>query len=180
MDPRKIEEKAEAVIGSTFPEDEDLTLPISLSEILKKYSFKVKYVTFDQDKIKKLLGSSSKNIVAALLEKTIFISKLLSAVDQKLAIAHELGNHFANDLESVLTSKKDLRVNDSQDTKPEIITANLFATALLMPKDLVIGIWQDAGNISLMSQLFLVDESVMLWRLYNLGVIYDPIKKLTK
>ena len=99
---------------------------------------------------------------------TINLSHATSPKRDIFTIAHELG-HFV--LHSKLGKIK-IKAQRSADTNDAEREANSFASAFLMPKDLVKEQFKILdGNISDMAELFNVSILAMTWRCKNLKLI---------
>ena len=107
-------------------------------------------------------------VVMKIKEKTVFVLNKAKPLNrQRFTIAHELGHIFLKhdirdfyDPESVREEElQDVHIESSKSTKE--IEADIFASELLVPYDLLKQFKDDIKNIELLSKKFLVSKDVI-------------------
>ncbi len=143
--------------------------PIDPMHIAKSLGIGVYNADFTNDSISGMLRRSGG-------ETQILVNEVHAIERIRYTVAHELG-HF--DLHSGMTDSfvdTDLdfyrREADSDDPvkKRVEVQANMFAAALLMPRQLVIDAYNVSPHCALLAEMFFVSKSAMTFRVANLGL----------
>ncbi len=158
----EIELKTRDILEQVVGDITSIDPPVDLAQILKYYNLKLAMAGFKDPQVAGAFDDST---------KTIYLLKNDSSKRQMFTVAHELGH-------ILLGHKKKFDIfyrhqatefngTDAQEEK----AANFFAASLLMPKELVIKLWNKYQDIELFAAYFGVSRSAAFWRLKNLGLI---------
>ncbi len=162
MDNRaqEIEEKAEEVLRSVYPEK--LELPISLEKILEYFKLNLKSGNFQKSE---LAGAIDRE------NNTIYVARDDPYTRKAFTVAHELGHFILHKNKSrELFYRRQVISLDQEDSSDEK-EANFFAASLLMPLDLIKKYFSLTKNLKELSTVFGVSPSAVHWRLKNLGLV---------
>lgn len=148
--------------------------PVPIERIIKKYQIVLQYAPFEEDLSGMAYINSGISIIA--------VNALHSPNRQRFSAAHELGHHLLHPdiISEAVHVDKGMRVllRDgvaSQGSDPVEIQANVFASELLMPKDLLIKALDedevdvhDDAKIEALAKKFRVSASALRIRLGGL------------
>ena len=155
---RALAEQKAAAIHLLYPET--CVLPINPIEVARKLGVDV----FVDDTKENLDGwyNAEKN--------AIYLNTKMPLLRRRFTVCHELGHavlgHGTKERSNVKTYSKERY-------DPDEVEANIFATCLLMPKNIV-GICVDAAmNLDQMCRLFGVSNRAMTIRLKQLGYLHE-------
>jgi Zn-dependent peptidase ImmA (M78 family) len=136
-------------------------------------------------------------------KKAIIINKnVIPAQRKNFTIAHELGHHFlkhcviGDSMECKVVERSEIDDNFSSENKRKEQEANVFASCFLMPKEMIMPIFQEALKITdrvkygrfyldnqpcnisdwqiccaLFQNQFKVTKTALKWRLYFMGIL---------
>lgn len=163
METRDIKDKADALRRETG----QLSAPIDVVSIAAAKGIRVYGATFRG------------NDISGMLRKNAGVTEILVAADhvytrKRYTIAHELGHfilHGAGSREFVDTALDFYRRDDSTvhpAKKREEIQANIFASHLLMPTELLLQSLRVTRDPRALADLFKVSEIAMNFRIANL------------
>lgn len=114
---------------------------------------------------------------------TIFINTIKSETRQHFTLGHELGHYFLH--QDILRAEKGIvdpdrsvegsvmlyRLDDEMAEQVER-EANVFATSLIMPADLITQGWRSLGDVEELARIFKVSVVSMSIRLAELGLVH--------
>lgn len=93
-----------------------------------------------------------------------------SPTRKRYTLAHELG-HYELHLDHGRRHRSDALHRADSSALPSLERqANSFAADLLMPRDVVIDLWQKGQTVETLASQFQVSRAAMRWRLHNLGL----------
>jgi Zn-dependent peptidase ImmA (M78 family) len=147
------------------------SLPVDLITLANQEGIKVHNAKFSEDQISAMIAKRGTNI-------TILVNQSDHPNRKRFSIAHELGHHFLHLLEDgeIIDTEIDLfRGEFSGEStvkqRSKEIEANQFASALLMPADLVKKYYSEKTiDLSELARLFRVSEEAMGYRITQLGL----------
>jgi Zn-dependent peptidase ImmA (M78 family) len=157
----QIEAITREIIGNYFGDISKIEPPINVARILEANNLNLAQATFDDPTIS---GAYNK------ANKTVYVNVNDSKTRQFFTVAHELG-HFYLEPDKTEDIFYRSQLNDFRDTDGSEQEANWFATALLMPKEIVEKIWKQDKDEDLIAAYFGVSFSAAHWRLKNLRLI---------
>ena len=169
-------EAASILYDAIFDKDENKKTGIfttNLEEILDKLHIRAYYA--DMTEVFPDAINAKDNISACIIndngERIIYINKYDGPRRQRFSVAHEIGHYILRHLEDnggdVLYRNQIASLGiDSRE-----ISANRFASSLLMPKYLVERMYEMGFNIEMMADAFLVSKQVVRYRLEQLRLI---------
>lgn len=163
--PQKIEQTADD-LRMAYDGSDDFT---DVTKIAREIGLTVYEVLFNQKDIDGMIATEDS-------KTSIYVNKGNSEVRKRFTIAHEIGHYILHHDDSM---EQDFIVDYRQaimnyETQEDLIKetqANMFAAALLLPKDLVKEAWSKYKNIEKVSKLFQVSAKALVIRLDNLGCI---------
>lgn len=152
-----------------------VTAPIPVISIAENLGFAVYASTFKDDQIAGIMADSCEAVAPFKEKRIMVINREDYATRKNFTIAHEIA-HFVlhcNEEENFFERYKH---GLDRGQRPEIENnANAFAAALLMPKDMVIKLYQDSKGksreelIKIMEKEFIVSSKAAQRRLEELG-----------
>lgn len=156
----KLENIADIIHNNTAIQDNTV---IDVVEVANKLGFSVYWSDFKDD-VSGMVKSSPD-------EKSIYVNKLDIPQRQRFTIAHEIGHIVLHhDFGASEFTQVDYRnANKFYDLKEW--EANSFASALLMPKNKAIEIWNLVEDVDDFANIFKVSKLAASIRLQNLGLI---------
>lgn len=90
---------------------------------------------------------------------------------QRFSIAHEVSHYILHDDKEFVEYRKPLADYDNASLLYKEVQANMLASALLMPRDLVIKAWEKTRDLDDLAEIFNVSRSTVYYRLDNLGLL---------
>ena len=153
------------------------TPPVPVEAIARELGLEVRFEPLDSDLSGFLYRTGQRTLIG--------VNSHHAAVRQRVTIAHEIGHFRLHDHQSLHVDRTvfarlrgDLA---AQGTDPEEIEANLFASALLLPQELVQQDLQHAQEIDILDEGFVaglarryeVSAQAMLLRLSKLGYVTE-------
>jgi Zn-dependent peptidase ImmA (M78 family) len=162
--PQEIEKAADK-IRQKYDGDSILT---DVTRIARENKIEVYEVIFNQNDIDGMIETKD-NITS------IYVNKANLEVRKRFTIAHEIGHyvlHLSNSNQGPIVDYRKAIMNYS--TQEDLIKetqANMFASALLLPKEKLEIEWNLHKDIEFVANLFQVSRKALLIRLDNLGLI---------
>lgn len=155
-----IETRTEDLLREVFGDLANVTLPIDIAKIAQKYGITVYSSQFVDSAIAGLYDRDKSEIHVAMDQ---YLPR------QLFTMGHELGHYFLHSrkIEEVFYRRDALVLGQKPKTETE---ADWFASALLMPRPLMLQYWEITQDIQKLAELFGVSESALRWRLVNLGL----------
>jgi Zn-dependent peptidase ImmA (M78 family) len=101
----------------------------------------------------------------------IQVAKIDSGNRQRFSIAHEVSHLVLHDEGEFIEYRKPFAEYDNPNMLYKEVQANMLASALLMPKELVIKAWKATKDIDDIAEIFNVSRSSVYFRLENLGLL---------
>lgn len=105
----------------------------------------------------------------------IYVNKTNPEVRKRFTIAHEIGHYVLHhsDIDSgyIVDYRQAIRNYETQEDLIKETQANMFASALLLPKEKLETEWGIHQDIEIVANLFQVSRKALLIRLDNLGLI---------
>merc|ERR1711916_51690 len=135
---------------------------IDIKKIANELGFQVYGTTFQNEDI-------SGKVIHNNECKEIYVADE-SFERQRFTIAHEIGHIILHHNIDEEISEVDYRTSDRQFNRKEF-QANAFASALLMPKNEAIKVWEKVYDIDDFADYFEVSKKAASIRLLNLGLI---------
>lgn len=167
MKTKDIDKEALALLERVFGDIDTIGLPIDLTRVTDQLDMAVMEGSF---KDKDIEGAFDR------VSKTIYLSDEDGFERKNFTIAHELGHfklHEDRPLDVFtmhqLERLRDCDVSKSSDD-PEA-QADYFAMCLLMPKQLIVQLWETVRDPRIISKIFGVPEFIAVCRLRNLKLI---------
>lgn len=165
---KHISRQALLVLEEVFGDVENIELPVSLYKILDKYQLKVHTVRFRDSSI---VGACNKK------NKKIYICMDDSPNYQRVVISYLIGVFLNSTENEDFAYRQDLEYSKDDKISQDVVFFIKFMNVILMPRILIKKYWPLVNDVHELSKIFGVPFSFMLRRLYNLGYIYDPVKK---
>ena len=138
-------------------------LVIDVVDVASRLGFSVYTSHFDND--------ISGMVISSNEEKSIYVNQNDIPQRQRFTISHEIGHiilhHQVGEGEFKMVDYRG--ANNSYDQKEW--EANAFASALLMPKDKAISVWNNLYDVDDFANTFKVSKLAASIRLQNLGLI---------
>ena len=156
-----IEAKASGVLENVFGNSIDVKLPISLSNILDKYSLTLKTGTFEDKNVSGVFSRKDQEIYVAADE---------SPNRKAFTVAHELGHYFLHEDKQTDVFLREQILNITEESRETEKEANWFAAALLMPEKLIKKYYDLTKDIDILATIFGVSPTAVYFRLKNLGL----------
>lgn len=135
---------------------------INIEKIANDLGFDVFGTTFDD-------GNISGKVIHNDTTKEIYVADE-SYERQRFTIGHEIGHIILHHKAGETINEIDYRTSDKEFSRKEF-QANAFASALLMPKENAVKIWNSLGDIDDFAEYFEVSKKAASIRLLNLGLI---------
>jgi Zn-dependent peptidase ImmA (M78 family) len=158
----QIDAKATEVLSSAYDSLNNLTPPISLTNILKAFRIKLKEGKFEDSAMS---GAFNK------ITRTIYVSAHDPYTRQAFTMAHELGHFILHDeLENELFFREQV-INLDQEKNRLEQEANWFAASLLMPERMLKEYFELTQNVDELSLIFGVSPTAVYYRLKNLKLV---------
>lgn len=103
----------------------------------------------------------------------IYVNKDNPEVRKRFTIAHEIGHYVLHhsDIDYIVDYRQAIRNYETQEELIKETQANMFASALLLPKEKLETEWDIHQDIEIVANLFQVSRKALLIRLDNLGLI---------
>ncbi|HEU5187060.1 MAG TPA: ImmA/IrrE family metallo-endopeptidase [Candidatus Saccharimonadales bacterium] len=101
----------------------------------------------------------------------IQVSSKDGARRQRFSIAHEVAHIVLHDDDEFIEYRKPLADYDDPNLLYKEVQANMLASALLMPKNLVTKVWEQTRDIDDLGEIFKVSRSAAYYRLDNLQLL---------
>ena len=165
MNNREIENIASKVLAESSLD----RLPIDPVTLANKHGIKINNAIFSEENLSGLIAKRGETV-------TILINQKDSPARKRFTIAHELGHHFLHlsedgeFVDSILDLYRTIEVSETHYLKE--VEANMFAAALLMPKDLVKEEFlRSSGDVSYLTKRFNVSETALMFRLKKLRLL---------
>jgi len=166
---KAIEEQASKLLAQTGA---DLGAPVDPVAVANELGLKVYNATFADEGIHGLIAKRPSNT-------SIYVNVNDRPVRKRFTVAHELG-HFvlhlaAGEGEFIDTQDNFRTVQDPDmpwdDARRAEWEANVFASALLMPREAVLRAWAEISDPEGMAAFFQVSQQAMTFRLDSLGLL---------
>jgi Zn-dependent peptidase ImmA (M78 family) len=170
---QEIEQKARDILRQHGLE----TIPINPVLLANKLGIKVNNAKFSDDSISAMIARRGENILLLVAQDDPPFRK-------RFSIAHELGHHFLHLLEDgeFIDKEADLFRGLEEEAEEEDLTSltekrrqeiqsNIFAAALLMPKDIVLEEYKKGLTTEQMAIRFGVSKEAIAIRLSQLRLI---------
>lgn len=164
ISPQTIEKIAQD-IGTDAKLNESEPGAIDVIKLAQFFGCEVESVQFDQS-----------NISAKIQHKRgggclIQVASSDSPKRQRFSIAHEVSHYVLHDDKEFIEYRKALSDYDDPTVLYKEVQANMLASALLMPKQLVIRAWETTKDIDDLAEIFNVSRDSAYYRLDNLGLL---------
>ena len=101
----------------------------------------------------------------------IQVSSSDGAKRQRFSIAHEIAHIVLHDDDEFIEYRKPLADYDDSNMLYKEVQANMLASALLMPRDLVQRVWANTKDIDDLAEVFNVSRTAAYYRLDNLQLL---------
>lgn len=139
-----------------------------VTKIAIENDIQVYEVKFDQDDIDGMI--ETKDGITS-----IYVNKDNLEVRKRFTIAHEIG-HYVLHHEALMNGyivdyRKAIMNYATEDDLIKETQANMFASALLLPREKLESEWSDNKDVEFVASLFQVSRKALLIRLDNLGLI---------
>ena len=158
-------EEIETLAEEVLAESDISTPPIDPIRVSSRHGMKLYNAEFVEDSISGMLRRKGPNI-------TVLIRASDSAFRKRFTIAHELGHIILDHFDEQHThsdSDVDLfRTDLAHGGDQNEVQANMFASALLMPRSLVRAAYETEKNVKDLAKIFNVSEEAMGYRLSSL------------
>lgn len=164
ISPDTIEELAAQMVSDSGISSHDFN-SLDVIQLAQSLGCKVEEVDFDPDTI------SAKVQKVADGSYLIQVSRRDSAKRQRFSIAHEISHIVLHDDDEFVEWRKPLSDYDDPDMLYKEVQANMLASALLMPKELVKKVWGETKDIDDLAEAFNVSRSAAYYRLDNLRLL---------
>ena len=138
---------------------------VDVVKLAQSLGCKVEEVEFDPDNIS---AKAQKNADGTYL---IQVSRKDGALRQRFSIAHEVAHIVLHDDDEFVEYRKPLADYDDPDLLYKEVQANMLASAMLMPKDLVTKVWEDTKDVDDLAEIFKVSRMAAYYRLDNLQLL---------
>ncbi|WP_186363415.1 ImmA/IrrE family metallo-endopeptidase [Rhizobium binxianense] len=166
---KTIEEEASALLSRI---GFDSTGPVDPVAVANELGLKVYNATFDDEGIHGLIAKRPSNT-------SIYVNVNDRPVRKRFTVAHELGHfvlHLAAGEGEFIDTQDNFRTIQDPDTPWDDVRraeweANVFAAALLMPKEAVVRAWKEIADPEGMAAFFQVSQQAMTFRLDSLGLL---------
>jgi Zn-dependent peptidase ImmA (M78 family) len=166
---RAIEDEANSLLSRIGMESSGPVDPVAIANEL---GLKVYNATFDDEGIHGLIAKRPSNT-------SIYVNVNDRPVRKRFTVAHELGHfilHLAAGEGEFIDNQDTFRTVQDPDTPWDDARraeweANVFAAALLMPKDSIVQAWREIGDPEGMAAFFQVSQQAMTLRLDALGLL---------
>lgn len=150
------------ILEGVYNGQENITSPIDLNLVTNRENLKLYLAEFQDSSISGVLRRE---------QKSIYIKKTDSAKRQFFTIAHELGHWFLHpDLPGDVTRLNTMDLHEDEKKKEIEREANWFASAILMPRPLVLKLWGIFKDVDTIARVFGVSQSAAANRIKNLGL----------
>lgn len=157
-----IDAKASTVLESVFGNLENISPPIDILDILKKYEINLKSGSFEDKNVSGLYDKD---------KKLIYIADDESPNRKAFTVAHELGHFFLHkDKANDLFYRMQI-LNLTDEDREDEQEANWFAASLLMPEKLVKHYFSITNDVDKLATIFGVSPTAVYYRLKNLGLL---------
>lgn len=154
-----IETRSEDALRGVYGDLSNITLPVDPTKVASQYGLSVYASRFTDDSISGLYDRDKKEIHVAQDE---YLPR------QLFTMAHELGHFFLHpQKQETFYRQQALMFGDKPKDETE---ADWFASALLMPEDILAQYWDITNDIEKLADTFVVSMSAIRWRLHNLGL----------
>lgn len=138
---------------------------IDVIKLADSFGCTVQEVDFDPDTVS---AKAQKRSDGTYL---IQVSRKDGAKRQRFSIAHEVAHIVLHDDDEFIEYRKPLSDYDDPNLLYKEVQANMLASALLMPKDLVTKVWEQTKDIDDLAEIFKVSRSAAYYRLDNLQLL---------
>lgn len=164
-----IEEEANALLSRLGV---DSTSPVDPVAVANELGLKVYNATFDDEGIHGLIAKRPSST-------SIYVNVNDRPVRKRFTVAHELGHfvlHLAAGEGEFIDTQDNFRTVQDPDTPWDSVRraeweANVFAAALLMPRDAILRAWKEIADPEGMAAFFQVSQQAMTLRLDSLGLL---------
>ena len=165
LDQQGIDAKTQSLLKSVFGDIETIRLPIDLNRIAGHFGLKIKQGKFQDPEIE---GALDRSI------GTVFLSEEDTFEEKNFTLAHEIGHYkLHEELERdifTMHQLNDLLERQGKDQRED--QADQFAASLMMPKELVMLLWDATSkDIESVAKIFGVPTVVANFRLKALKLI---------
>lgn len=164
ISPVTIESLAEQIVLDSGMNSADYGSP-DITKLAQSLGCTVEEVNFDPDTIS---AKAQKRADGTYL---IQVSKKDGPLRQRFSIAHEVSHIVLHDDDEFVEYRKPLSEYDDPATLYKEVQANMLASALLMPKELVKKVWEETKDIDDLAEIFKVSRSAAYYRLDNLQLL---------
>lgn len=140
---------------------------VDIYSIAKKLGCKVELVDFDPSSVSARVLRHGENG-----SFTIQVARTDSLLRRKFSIAHEIAHIVLHDdgKDEFIEFRKNLIEYDPEELYKEV-QANMLASALLLPKELVRIAWESTRSIDMVAEQFSVSKEAAYNRLSNLRLL---------
>jgi Zn-dependent peptidase ImmA (M78 family) len=159
-----IEELARQIVTDSGMDPMDFG-SLDVTKLAQSLGCTVEEVDFDPDTIS---AKAQKRADGTYL---IQVSRKDGPKRQRFSIAHEVSHIVLHDDEEFVEYRKPLSDYDDPAMLYKEVQANMLASALLMPKDLVKKVWEETKDIDDLAEIFKVSRSAAYYRLDNLQLL---------
>lgn len=157
-----IEAKASTVLESVFGNLENMSPPIDILDILKKYEINLKSGSFEDKNVSGLYDKD---------KRLIYIADDESPNRKAFTVAHELGHFFLHTDKTTDLFYRMQILNLTDEHRKDEQEANWFAASLLMPEKLVKHYFSITNDVDKLTTVFGVSPTAVYYRLKNLGLV---------
>lgn len=138
---------------------------LDITKLAQSLGCTVEEVNFDPDTIS--AKAQKRNNGTYLIQ----VSRKDSPKRQRFSIAHEVSHIVLHDDDEFIEYRKPLSDYDNPADLYKEVQANMLASALLMPRELVKKVWEETKDIDDLAEIFKVSRSAAYYRLDNLQLL---------
>ena len=165
LDFKDIDSKTKSLLETVFGDVETIKLPIDLNRIADHFGLTIRQGTFQDEGIEGAFDRST---------GTVFLSEEDSFEAKNFTLAHEIGHYkLHEELEKdifTMHQLNDLLERRGKDVRED--QADQFAASLMMPKKLVLSLWDATSkDVEAIAKIFGVPTVVATFRLDALNLI---------
>lgn len=165
LDFKDIESKTKSLLETVFGDIDTIKLPIDLNRIADHFGLTISQGIFQDNSIEGAFDRST---------GTVFLSEEDSFEEKNFTLAHEIGHYkLHEELEKdifTMHQLNDLLERQGKDVRED--QADQFAASLLMPKELVLSLWDATSkDVGAIAKIFGVPTVVATFRLKALKLI---------
>lgn len=165
LELKDIDAKAKSLLEAVFGDIDTLKLPVDLNRIADHFGLTIKQGSFENTEIEGAFDRST---------GTVFLSEDDNFEDKNFTLAHEIGHYkLHEELERdifTMHQLNDLLERQGKDQRED--QADQFAASLMMPKELVLSLWEATSkDVGMIAKIFGVPTVVATFRLKALKLI---------